>query len=138
MAAAFAAAPRLILQTRRYPRNDRCRRRPVAATATATASTSDGEDGRDDDDARLLRHVKALLSADDVACAQILSSPEGKALVAMNLHTAARRMVRLRDALPVRDLDVMAMVVEQPSLLAFEGDYDEVGGPPPSPSPRVI
>lgn len=121
MAATFAVTPRLILQTKTHAVNA-VRRRHVAASIIKDHGDGDGEE-----DSRLLRHFKALLGADDAACAQILSSPEGKAMAGMNLHTAALRIVRLRDALPVAELDVMAMVVEQPSLLVFEGDYDEVG-----------
>ena len=131
MAAAIAATPRLFLQKRGHILNHARYRRSVVAASSG--ATDDGGGSGDDDDggeqSRLLRHVKALLSADDVACKQILSSPEGKALLEMSNHTAALRMVKLRDALPVQDLDVMAMVIEQPSLLTFEGDYDKVGCP---------
>lgn len=131
MAAAFAATPRLILQKKGHILNHARYRRSLVAASSAKHDDGGGSGGDDDggEENRLLRHVKALLSADDVACKQILSSPEGKALLEMSNHTAALRMVKLRDALPVRDLDVMAMVIEQPSLLTFEGDYDKVGCP---------
>ena len=127
MAAAFAAAPRIILQKRGHIHNNAHYRRAVVATSSAKDDVVVGGGDEGGEESRLLRHVKALLSADDVACKQILSSPEGKALLEMSNHTAAMRMVKLRDALPVRNLDVMAMVIEQPSLLTFEGDYNEVG-----------
>ena len=57
----------------------------------------------------------------------IAQRPEGKAMAAMDLHTCARRMLGLREAIPVSDVDICAMVIEQPSLLAFEGNYKEVG-----------
>jgi hypothetical protein len=45
--------------------------------------------------------IKALLGADDNACVQLISTPEGKAMAAMDLHTLSLRMLHLRDALPV-------------------------------------
>jgi hypothetical protein len=103
MAAAFAAT-RLILATRHV-----ARRRPVAASASVAKDDGDGGDRGGEDDSRL-RNVKALLGADARAFKQVLNSPEGKAMVAMDLHVVARRIVKLRDALPVPDIEVMAMV----------------------------
>ena len=121
MAEALGAAPRIISRLKRS------RRRPARpARASAGEGGGDGEGGIRD---HRLRNVRALLNIgeDEGACAQILSSPEGKAMAAMDLHTCARRMLGLREAIPVSDVDICAMVIEQPSLLAFEGNYKEVG-----------
>ena len=75
-----------------------------------------GAEDRRDDEARL-RAVSAILGADGSALSRLLSSPEGNAVAAMELHDLSGRMLRFRSALPVPDLDVQAMVIEQPSLI---------------------
>ena len=75
-----------------------------------------GAEDRRNDEARL-RAVSAILGADGSALSRLLSSPEGNAVAAMELHDLSGRMLRFRSALPVPDLDVQAMVIEQPSLI---------------------
>lgn len=126
MAAAFAAIPLRVKVRVKVRRRDPLRR---SAAGGHHMLVDGGGGGGEDDGAGWLkkRNLQALLGADEAAWRQILSSPEGKRLATMDLHTCALRIVRLRDALPVADVDVCAMVVEQPSLVAFEEDYDAVG-----------
>lgn len=72
--------------------------------------------------------LRAVLGADDKAWSHIVSSPEGREMVTTSPRALTLRLLALRDALcfvsNVHDLDVTAMVIEQPSLATFSGDID--------------
>ena len=70
--------------------------------------------------------LRAVLGADAKAWKQIISSPEGREMVRKSPKKIAVRLLGLCDALRlvsnVHDIDVSAMVVEQPSLATVSGD----------------
>jgi hypothetical protein len=70
--------------------------------------------------------LRAVLGADDEAWKHIMSSPEGRAMVEMSPRALTMRLLALRDALfavsRTHDLDIVGMVIEQPSLATFQGE----------------
>ena len=94
-----------------------------AATFTAARATGDAA-------ARIERSQASLglASDDDLGWTHVLSSPEGREMAGMSPRELSTRMLALRDALATLapDLDVAAMVTEQPGLVLYDGDADDV------------
>ena len=95
-----------------------------SSTFTAARATGDAASPA----SRGLRSLLGLASDDDLGWTHVLSSPEGREMAGMSPRELSTRMLALRDALATLapDLDVAAMVTEQPGLVLYDGDADDV------------
>ena len=117
-AVARVASPRI------DARRDGYRVARPSSTFTAARATGDAASPA----SRGLRSLLGLASDDDLGWTHVLSSPEGREMAGMSPRELSTRMLALRDALATLapDLDVAAMVTEQPGLVLYDGDADDV------------